>query len=59
MSSTKHGTPVTAGSEKPGNLHFGIKLHFHSPGEILYGPSDIMSNLKKREDELMRENEKL
>lgn len=29
------------------------------PDEILHGPSEIMSELKKREEELMRENEKL
>jgi len=29
------------------------------PDEILHGPSEIMSELKKREEELMRENGKL
>ena len=37
---------------------FWCKVALH-PDEILCGPSEIMSDLKKREEELMRENEKL
>lgn len=37
---------------------FWCKVALH-PDEILYGPSEIMCELKKREEELMRENEKL
>ena len=33
-----------------------VALH---PDEMPYGPSEIMSELEKREEELMRENEKL
>lgn len=33
-----------------------VALH---PDEILRGPSEIMSDMKKREEELMKENEKL
>lgn len=39
-----------AASEKPCDLYFG---------EILHGPSEIMSDMEKREEELMRENVKL
>ena len=37
---------------------FWCKVALH-PDEIHHGPSEITSELKKREGELMRENEKL
>ena len=37
---------------------FWCKVALH-PDEILHGPSEIMSDMEKREEELMRENVKL
>ena len=37
---------------------FWCKVALH-PDEILHGPNEIMSALKRREEELMRENDKL